>query len=115
MLDTNSYQSLPLIIISIITVGVAYAMYHSYKEHHLLNRLITVETEREQEGLPNEVTLTPEDFRLNPELVEMFGITDVDNNLGFDLQTNEHLEYLEAHELNNNIESIFDAIAEILF
>ncbi len=48
--------------------------------------------------LPNKIILTPEEFKQDPDLLELFGITDIDNNLDLTIETNEHLEYLEYQE-----------------
>jgi len=65
-----------------------------------------VDAGRAEEGLPTDVALTQEDFRNNPELLEMFGITDADNNLEFNLESNEHFDIV------NNIEAAPPTIPE---
>jgi|ERR1700748_899278 uncharacterized protein (DUF58 family) len=80
-----------------------------------------IDAGRVEEGLPTDVALTPEDFRNNPELLEMFEITDADNNLEFNLESNEHFEivenleaaatiYTQAIDNYNAFHDIFEAI-----
>jgi hypothetical protein len=58
-----------------------------------------IDTTRVHEGLPTDMALTPEDFRANPELAEIFGIADTDNNLDVILESNEHFEQVQNDQL----------------
>jgi hypothetical protein len=112
----SSYLSnFPLIVFGVASAGVAYTIYSSYIEYYNLNRLIEVENLRTQQNLPNEVTITPEEFTQNPELIEMFGVTDVNNALNIPLEQNEHLAFLAAQNNMDNIETALDIVSQILF
>jgi hypothetical protein len=94
---------------AIVTVGISGLTISFY-----VNRIRVAESARVQEGLPNEVTLTPEDFRQNPELVEIFEVTDVDNNLNLHLETVEHLEYLDYQDAIANGSNSLEVVSAIL-
>ena len=96
--NPNIDTTVIIISVSIASVGLALSWYNGYTANYLLSRVRQVEATRAQENLPNEVTLTPEDFKQNPELAEILEVTDVDNNLNLHLETVEHLEYLEHHQ-----------------
>ena len=94
ILFNSNFDDYIIIASTIAAVGLAFSLYNSYTEHKIINRINQVEAAREQEGLPNNVTLTPEDFRQNPELAEIFN-TDTDKNLNLNLETIEHIELIE--------------------
>jgi hypothetical protein len=101
-----------------ISLGIAYKVYRTITNYNHMNRIRQIEAERTQENLPNEVTLTPEDFAANPELAEIFEVTDVDQNLDLNLQTNEHLEIQEHHDLlvqEENVMTIAEAFVTAAF
>ena len=52
-----------IIAFAAVSVVAAYKIYISYTEITLLNRVRQVEAVRAQDGLPSEVTITPEDLR----------------------------------------------------
>jgi uncharacterized protein (DUF58 family) len=86
--------------------------------HHTDDVERQIDTTRVQEGLPTDVTITPEDFRAHPELAEIFDITDTENNLDVTLESQEHLEMLEAQSTAisyNNIMAVLEAIEEFIF
>src|ERR1700742_3967717 len=95
-LINNGMSSVAIIAAAAVSVGVAYKFYVHYTETTLFNRVLQVETARAQNNLPSEVTITPEDLRLNPELAEILEITDLNNNVA--LETNAHLEYAQFQE-----------------
>jgi len=70
------------------------------------------------EDLPTDVALTPEDFRNDPELLDMFEITDV-NNVNIILESNEHFQNLQSQEVVLTFtQKVFNAMnssQEILF
>jgi hypothetical protein len=77
-------------------ICLAYRFYVASTNYYLMHRAAQIDAARAQEGLPNEVTLTAEDFRQNPELAEIFDITDIDNNnLDINLETNEFVQLQE--------------------
>jgi len=51
-----------------------------------------IDSTRVQEGLPTDITLTPEDYMNNPELAEIFGAPEAGNTLNLNLESNEHFE-----------------------
>lgn len=77
-----------------------------------------IESTRVNEGLPTDVTLTSEDFRDNPELAEIFDVSDTENALDVNLESQEQLEILEnqfADMSFNDLMDILDAIDIISF
>ena len=72
-----------------------------------------IDTTRVQEGLPTDVTITPEDFRANPELAEIFDVTDTDANLNVALESQEHLEMLEAQSASINFDNVMAVLEEL--
>jgi hypothetical protein len=104
-----------IISITIAFVGLTYVGVNSYINYHYINAARQldaarqIEAARVQEGLPTEVTLTPEDFINNPELAEIFGEAPFDDeNLGIILESNEQSEILENINVDaiNNIENL---------
>jgi len=72
-----------------------------------------VDTTRLHEGLPTDVTLTPEDFRAQPELAEIFDVTDTNTNLDIALENNEHYEFIQnqfAAVDYDNLMTLFEII-----
>jgi hypothetical protein len=69
ILFNSNFDDHIIIVSTIAAVGLAFSLYNSYTEHKIINRINQADAAREHEGLPNDVTLTPEDFRLNPELL----------------------------------------------
>jgi uncharacterized protein (DUF58 family) len=85
--------------------------------HHTDDVERQIDTTRVQEGLPTDVTITPEDFRAHPELAEIFDVTDTENNLDVSLESQEHLEMLEDQSTAisyNNIMAVLEAIEEFI-
>jgi len=94
----QTFNNVSIIVGTVVSVALAYKIYISYTELTLFNRVRQVEAARAQEGLPSEVTITPEDLRLNPELADILGVTDVNNNINIALETNAHLEYIQFQD-----------------
>src|SRR6266478_4675932 len=80
-----NFYNLNLIATTIISVGIAYKIYDNCIIIFLYFYI-------------NELILPLEEFKQDPDLLELFGITDIDNNLDLTIETNEHLEYLEYQE-----------------
>jgi hypothetical protein len=80
---------------------IAILLISSYRQYQIDNATTVrpIDTTRVEEGLPTDMTLTPEDFLADPELAEIFGITDPNTNLDINLESNEHFE-----EVQNQIE-----------
>jgi hypothetical protein len=117
-ININYIDNLSITVTTFISLGIAYKVYRSITNSNHINRMRQLEAERTQEGLPNEVTLTPEDFAANPELAEIFEITDVDQNLDLNLQTNDHLDLQEEHNLllhDENVMTIAEAFVTAIF
>jgi hypothetical protein len=106
----NTFSNLSIVVVSTASIIIGYKFYISYRELTLFNRVRQVEAARVQEGLPSEVTITPEDLRLNPELVDILGVTDVNNNINIALETNAHLEYIQFQETIFNQNLLLDNI-----
>jgi hypothetical protein len=103
MLDLNlifnqSFHNVSIIVGTVVSIGLAYKFYISYTEWTLFNRVRQVEAARALEGLPSDVTITPEDLRLNPDLADILGVTDVSQNINIALETSAHLDYLQFQE-----------------
>ncbi len=73
------------------------------------------DTTRVEEGLPTDVTLSPEDFAANPELAEIFGITDTNVNLDIALESNEHFEAVQNQAASiDYFKIIYDTIEALV-
>jgi hypothetical protein len=94
------------ISITITFIGVAIGLFNNYNGFNNVTRVRQVDTTRVHEGLPTDVSLTPEDFINDPELAEIFDVTDNNTNLDIALESNEHYEFIE----NQNAEA--EAAAE---
>jgi hypothetical protein len=79
-----------------------------------MDRVKQAEAARAQEGLPSEVTLTPEDFEKNPELREIFGVTDADSNLNLALETIEHIDYQDNQDAAEDVNDYLDLGGDFL-
>jgi len=76
-----------------------------------------IDTTRVNEGLPTDVTITQEDFRNNPELAEIFGVSDTETDFNVNLESQQHLEMMENHSADlcyNDLMDILDALEIIL-
>jgi hypothetical protein len=91
----NNVPVLVVIWLSIIIGVGGYRFYVYYTHHTLLNRMLETTLERAEEGINSGVTLTPEDFRQNPELAEMLNITGVEEEININLETQEQVEFFE--------------------
>jgi hypothetical protein len=100
----------PIVAWTLFAGGMVYVVFFSYNNYSNYIRMTQVEQQRVQEGLPNQVTLTPEDLRQNPELVEIFDITDIDSNFNLDLEATEHMEYFASQEHMNWLEKLMEII-----
>ena len=111
--------SVGIIFTTVVSVGVVYKFYLYDKDLTLLDRVNKVEAVRAQKGLPSEVKITPEDFRLNPELVDILGITDLHESVNVTLETKAHFEYNQFQETlinhNNFLEDIFTYVYHLHF
>lgn len=83
--NLNDYVMLTF---SVTLIGITYCMINNYRNNVLMVR--QVDTTRVNEGLPTDLTLTPEDFTNNPELVEIFEGVNPNQNLDIILESNEH-------------------------
>jgi hypothetical protein len=100
-----------------VSIAITYKFYFYDKEITLSDKVTQVEAARAQKGLPSEVTITPEDLRLNPELADILGVTDVNNPINITLETNAHLEYQQFQDTiqdhNNFIENTVEFLSEL--
>jgi len=102
---------------SITALGITYGMIKGLHHMGYVNTERQIDTTRVDAGLPTDVTLTPEDFRANPELAEIFEITDTENDLNLILESQEHLEMIEAQQTafdSNNITALFEYIEDVI-
>ena len=94
---------------TITIIGITYCLINGMNEFDNITsvrqdnvtRERQVDTTRVHEGLPTDVTLTPEDFIANPELAEIFDVTDPNTNLDIALESNEHYELIENAAVDN--------------
>lgn len=88
--------------------GMTFCLILSYRR--MINdtrvRQLEIDTTRVDEGLPTDMTLTPEDFLANPELAEIFGVTDDNTNLDLMLESNEHFEEVQNQIATNNNDNL---------
>jgi len=96
--NSNFDNPIPIslaITVTVAVIGITYGIISSLREldNVILER--PVDTTRIHEGLPTDLTLTPEDIRANPELAEIFDISDTDNNLNIILESDEHFELVQ--------------------
>ena len=118
-LFSNWFSSVAVVATTVVYVGIVYKFYLFDKNLTLLERVSKVEAARAEKGLPSEVTITPEDLRLNPELVDILGITDLNNNVNVALETKAHLEYTQFQEMvmdhNHFLDHFFDYFYHLFF
>lgn len=69
-----------------------------------------IDTTRVNEGLPTDMTISPEDFAADPELAEIFGITENNTMLNVNLESNEYFEEVQNQIEIINRENIMNAI-----
>jgi uncharacterized protein (DUF58 family) len=101
------------IVLSVTVIGMTILTMKYF--HHMdgVNVERQIDTTRVNAGLPTDVTLTPEDFRNNPELAEIFDVSDTETDFDIALESQEHLEMLENQYADisyNNFMAILDAI-----
>ena len=88
----NYLQNLNMLTVGITFVGLTYYVVYSYAvfNYNNLDMVRPIDASRVEEGLPTDLAFTAEDLRDNPELAEMFEITDVNNGLQLALESNAH-------------------------
>jgi hypothetical protein len=106
-----------VISVAITVIGITFCIINSLNEFGNVTRVRQVDTTRMHEGLPTDVTLTPEDFRAHPELAEIFDVTDTNTNLNVALESNEHYEFIQnqfAAVDYDNLMTLYDIIEAFL-
>jgi len=111
-LNLENYTALA---VTVTVIGITFTLFNSYGylNDYNIHRPRPVDTARAQEGLPTEVTLTPEDFMRNPELAQIFEGVDVNENLDLLLESNEHYEQVENQYAaidHNNLMEFYDVV-----
>jgi hypothetical protein len=102
-LYTLNQDNFMILICALTFLGLTYTVIHSYRTLNNATMVSQIDTTRVNEGLPTDMSLTPEDFAANPELAEIFGITDTNTNLDVTLESNEHFEQVQNQiAINNN-------------
>jgi hypothetical protein len=99
-LDLDALASIIILAGTAASALLLVSFFGNYIRCVSIARMRQEEAVRAQEGLPNDLAFTAEDLRENPELAEMFGVTDVNNDLHLNLETNAHLEYLNLQNLD---------------
>jgi len=92
VLNTTYYG----VFVTIAVMGVISELAYYYLTEGESER--PIDAGRAAEGLPTDVTLTPEDLVNNPELIEIFDIDNVDENVNIILESNEHFEALQLQD-----------------
>jgi hypothetical protein len=114
---SNQFDNLVILAITISVLGLTFSIIRSYSQYIDITRLSQMDPSRIQEGLPTNVTLTPEDFRANPELAEIFEITDTNANLDVALESNQHFEAIQnqiAAGTYDNLLALYDVVVAYL-
>jgi hypothetical protein len=88
----NYLHYLNILTVGITFVGLTYYVVYSYavSNYNNLDMVRPIDASRVEGGLPTELAFTPEELRDNPELAEIFEITDVENGLALALESNAH-------------------------
>jgi hypothetical protein len=97
----------------IFLVFVTITVIHIYRGINNNTMVSQIDTTRVNEGLPTDITLTPEDFAADPELAEIFGITDTNTNLDLNLESNEHFEEVQNQIATINRDNIMNALNDL--
>jgi|SRR5882757_5191662 len=111
--------------VAVTTIGLSFFIYIKYSETICARRVDEINSTRVQEGLPNDVTITPEDIKNNPELAEVFDISDVNANVNIILESNEQFEVVQNQyvafefptliDIFNTIGTVVSAFLDYLF
>lgn len=118
MLNIISNLNLDNVILITVTItisisGITYIIFRTNNQFSFLTRVSELDPIRIQQGLPTDVTLTPEDFIENPELAEIFDVTDPNTYLDVPLESNQHFEYVQdqmATGTYDNLSALLDVI-----
>jgi hypothetical protein len=112
MLINFNLDNILILCYTITFLGVTYNVIIRYIALNNATMVSEIDTTRVNEGLPTDMSLTPEDFAADPELAEIFGITDTNTNLDIALESNEHFEQVQNQIANNNLPTISDIFNE---
>ena len=113
LLSNYNFDHYVTLSIAISVIGITFCIINSYREFDNVIMERQIDTTRVHEGLPTDISLTPEDFRTHPELAEIFEGADTDNNLNIILESNEHFEQVQnqfAAIDYNNLMTLFEVI-----
>jgi hypothetical protein len=112
-LSSQNFDNFIALSITITIIGMTFCIINNLREFDNVVMERQIDSTRVHEGLPTDITLTPEDFRTHPELAEMFGVTDTDTNLDLILESNEHFELVQnqlAAIDYNNLITLYEVI-----
>jgi len=93
--QTSFVNTLALITTGLVIIVIAHRWYVIYTHNNLLNRMVETRLVRAEEGQAIDLTLTAEEFRDQPELIEIFGQPEGENGLNINLETQQELEFIE--------------------
>jgi len=113
----HNYDNYVALSMVITVIGITFCIFNSYREFDNVVTERQIDSTRVHEGLPTDITLTPEDFRNHPELVEIFGVADTDNNLAVALESNEHFEQVHNQFTAidyDNLMTLYEIIADFI-
>jgi hypothetical protein len=113
IISNQNYDDFIVLSFTVAIIGITFCLINSFNEFGNVTRVRQVDTTRVHEGLPTDVSLTPEDFRAHPELAEIFDVTDTNTNLNIALESNEHYEFIQnqlAAVDYDNLMTLFEII-----
>jgi hypothetical protein len=94
-LSNTNFDHYGALGLTISVIGVTCYVISNYSHFDNVFRMRQVDTTRVHEGLPTDVAITPEDFRDNPELAEIFDVTDTNSNLNIALESDAHFQAVQ--------------------
>lgn len=119
--NTNFIDTYITVCYTITFFCITVCLFHSYRiiiNNTIVNQLDNtivnqIDTTRVNEGLPTDMNISPEDFAADPELAEIFGITENNTILNVTLESNERFEQVQNQIETLNRENIMNALNDV--